>query len=178
MVIYTKKGDDGKTTINNAPIDKNHLLLEALGNLDELNSSLGMLHAIRNKKVKRIILDLQNDLFEIGTDLAGFNKGFSYDEKTKELESHIDQLSASLPPLKNFIIPGGARHAARLQLSRSVTRRLERSLVALKKSAGKDKLTASEAIKYVNRLSDLLFVMARYVNFKLGIKEIIWSKRK
>jgi len=123
-------------------------------------------------------LSLQADLFAIGTDMAGFNKVFSYEEKTKDLENHIDHLSESLPSLNNFIIPGGSKYSAQLHISRAIARRLERSLVALKKSSGKDNLSAKKVIGYVNRLSDLLFVMARYVNFKLGIKETIWPKRK
>jgi len=174
MTVYTKKGDDGKTFVNNTSVEKDHPLLEVLGNLDELNSSLGTIHALRIKKVRNVSLSLQDDLFSIGTDLAGRKERFSYEEKTKELEKLLDELSENLPTLKNFIIPGGSKHAAHLHLSRAIARRLERSLVALRNSGNGKKLPLVEAIKYINRLSDLLFVMARYVNFKLGVKERIW----
>jgi len=178
MTVYTKKGDKGKTTVNNVHLAKNDALLKVLGNLDELNSSLGLLHTIRNKKIRIIILDLQKDLFSIGADLASRKKAFAYEGCTEELERKIDDLSKSLPPLRNFILPGGSKNAAQLQISRSVARRLERSIVSLKKTGKYNELPLLQVVKYTNRLSDLLFVMARYVNFKLGIKEIIWPHKE
>jgi cob(I)alamin adenosyltransferase len=175
MKIYTKNGDQGKTRINHQSLEKDALILDVLGHFDELNSSLGLLHTLRNKKIKKIVLQLQDDCLAIGADLARKLDEFAYMEKVEEFEKIIDELSEELPHLKNFILPGGSRHAAQLQISRSIARRLERRLVTLKNSGKYPKKLLKGTIVYVNRLSDLLFVMARYVNFKLGIKEIIFK---
>lgn len=175
MKIYTKTGDNGETVLlNGEKVGKQSPVVEVIGCFDELNASLGLVHPIRNKKIKGIVLDLQRDLFLMGSSIVGRVEAVNYEEKTKKLEDLIDELSAQLPALKNFILPGGSKYAAHLHLSRSLARRLERRVVSIQKEHPKVK----DLMKYLNRLSDLLFVMARYVNFKLGIKETIWKKEK
>ena len=174
MKIYTKNGDGGKTTLlSGKKVPKNNPVIEIVGCLDELNACFGMLHALRNKKIRKLVLDLQADLFLIGAELVGGDKEFNYSEKTKILEEVIDELSQELPALKNFMLPGGSKHAAQLHMCRAAARKLEREAVSLKEKLKYKKMPA--LIKYLNRISDLLFVMARYVNFKLGIKENIWK---
>ena len=175
MKIYTRKGDQGKTSLNHQPLDKDAVILDVLGHFDELNSSLGSVHTLRNKKIKDIILSIQNDLLFIGADIARKTNDFDYYSKVDQFEKTIDTLSEELPTLKNFVLPGGARHAAQLQMSRSIARRLERKVVTLKKSGKYPKELLGGVVIYVNRLSDLLFVIAQYVNFKLGVKEIIFK---
>ena len=175
MKIYTKTGDNGETVLlNGKKVKKDDPIVEIIGCLDELNASLGLLHTIRNKKIKSVVLDLQRDLFLIGSFIVGEDQAIDYDNKTKKLENFIDDFTNKLPALKNFILPGGSKHAAQLHLSRSFARRLERKIISIQKEHEQVK----DLMKYLNRLSDLLFVMARYVNFKLGIKETIWKKEK
>ncbi len=178
MPIYTKQGDKGETNLNSSTLKKSHPLLDLIGNIDELNSSLGLLHAIRNKKIRALVEDLQNDLFSLGAKLSGAKIDLNYSSRTNDIEHAIDELSLSLPKLSNFIIPGGSKFAAQLQLSRAVARRTERSAVALMEKGVLKDSEGEGLITYLNRLSDLLFVMARYVNFKLGIKDTIWPKKR
>lgn len=159
-------------------MDKDDNLIVVLGDLDELNSCLGLLHVVRNRKIRTLVLNLQDDLFHLGADLAGGRSLFRYEERIQQLESTMDALQKDLPLLKNFIIPGGSPSSSWLHLARSVARRLERSLVMLKRRGKNIPAVTEKAIKYTNRLSDLLFVMARYVNFKLGVKEVIWPIKK
>lgn len=175
MKIYTKIGDNGETLLlNGKKISKNAPIIEVLGCFDELNASLGLLHTLRDKKIKKIILDLQKDLFHMGSNLIVGDSKIDYEVEVKKLEKLIDELNQELPQLKNFILPGGSGHAAQLHFSRSLARRLERRVVSIQKKYQH----VAGLMKYLNRLSDLLFVMARYVNFKLGIKEIIWKNKK
>lgn len=175
MKIYTKKGDQGKTSIGDGTKrEKYDELFDLLGTLDELNASLGFLHTSRNKKIKNIVLKIQEDLFRVGAYLVSKNKDFIIEEKIAWLEETIDQLEKENPQLKNFILPGGSRYSAHLHLSRAISRRLERVFVSYYNSHKKDKVN-SQLLSYFNRLSDLLFVMARYVNVKLGIKDKIFK---
>jgi len=174
MKIYTKNGDDGQTSLlNGKKVPKDNSTIEIIGCLDELNASLGLLHALRSKKIRELVLGLQTDLFSISAVLAGGKTPFNYEEKTLEFEEVIDKLSSEMPVLKNFILPGGAKHAAQLHMCRAAARKLERVVISLKKDLNYQNV--ADLIKYLNRMSDLLFVMARYVNFKLGIKENIWK---
>ncbi|MFC1756284.1 cob(I)yrinic acid a,c-diamide adenosyltransferase [Patescibacteria group bacterium] len=175
MKIYTKNGDGGETSLlNGKKVLKNDPTIELIGSLDELNAYLGQLHTLRNKKIRKMVLDMQADLFSISAELAGGEKAYEYEKKTKEMEETIDILTKGLPELKNFILPGGSKHAAQLHLCRASARKLERQAVGIKSELNSKDV--DDLIKYLNRMSDLLFVMARYVNFKLGIKENIWKK--
>ncbi len=178
MKIYTKSGDGGETSlIYGHRIGKGELRVECYGTVDELNAALGMAVSMLRESQKSskdalaILLRLQRDLFDVGRDLA------TPAEKTSEpvmdaacvqlLESVIDKLDAELPPLHQFILPGGTKAAAQLHVARTVARRAERMVVRLKKEEGVNPYV----LRYLNRLSDLLFVMARMVNARAGAME-------
>lgn len=179
MKIYTKKGDNGYTYSKNTKdnkVLKCDELIEALGNIDELNSSLGLALAEddTNGIYVETLLKIQNDLFVVGAILAGLDEKSELD--IKYLEDKIDFLEEHLIPLKNFILPGGTKLAASLHNCRSICRRTERSLV--KYLANNSLLEKyNNLIIYLNRLSDLLFVLARYYN-ALGNADIIWKREK
>lgn len=174
MKIYTKKGDNGfSSLINKKQISKADLVFDVIGTLDELNANLGLLHTSRNTKLKKVVFELQNDLFTLGSLLAGSTINISWNERVEWLESQIDLFDSNLPNLQNFILPGGSKNAVYLHNCRAICRRLERTYVLYFQ---KIKEKPDQNIqKYLNRLSDLLFVLARYVNFKLGIKDLIWK---
>jgi len=178
MPIYTKKGEKGTTTFfdpcltKNKRVPKNHTRLETIGSLDELNSYLGIIKTFTDDQFFiNNINNIQNNIFTINSILAGAKLNFT-SKKTLALEKLIDQLDKELPKLTNFILPGGSNLSAQLQYARSLTRRAERNLVALSQS---EKIKP-ELIKYINRLSDTFFTLARYANFKLGVEDDIWNK--
>jgi len=178
MPIYTKFGDKGKTALHTGKtVSKNSIRVEAYGNLDELNSFLGIIVSqIKDKKIKTELLKIQNDLFEIGACLAGPGEkqhlvlSKKLKKRVSEFEKTIDLLTEKLPRLKNFILPGG-KVGSLLHYARTIARRAERRTVAL---AEKEKVL-SEVLVYLNRLSDLLFMFARAINYKEKQKETIWS---
>jgi cob(I)alamin adenosyltransferase len=172
MSIYTKKGDKGKTSIfkgKSRRISKNSQIINTLGTLDELNSFLGVVKEF-SKFNKKEIFRIQSNIMTIASILAGSNLTLSGYE-TKRLEKKIDQSDEKLTRLNNFIIPGGSEESALLNYSRTLARRAEREIVSLIK---KNKINP-EILKYINRLSDYLFMLARDANRKKGIKEIIWK---
>lgn len=180
--IYTRTGDKGKTSLfGGKRISKDNPRIEAIGTIDELNSILGASASfIKNKKVLSVIQKIQNDLFNIGAELANPQE-ISGDtnhlimlgkEKVEVLESIIDQYDHNLPSLRYFILPGGVNSASLLHLSRSVSRRAERRVITLSK---KSKVNPN-IISYLNRLSDLLFILARYLNKRAKVKELPWEK--
>lgn len=177
MKIYTKRGDQGTTSLfGGTSIEKSHIRLHAYGTVDELNSVLGMSLANEmSQRGREIVTEIQTQLFILGADLAT-----PQTKKTKinrigtseieTLEDWIDELETELPPLTSFILPGGVHSGAFLHLARTVCRRAERHAVELKKI---DTVTG-ESIIYLNRLSDLLFVLARFENKNAGAEEIKW----
>lgn len=177
MKIYTKRGDQGTTSLfGGTNIEKSHIRLHSYGTVDELNSVLGMsLSGAMSSRGRVIVTDIQAQLFILGADLAT-----PHTKKTKinrigtaeieTLEGWIDELESELPPLISFILPGGIQSGAFLHLARTVCRRAERYAVELKSVD----TVASESIIYLNRLSDLLFVLARFENMKGGAEEIKW----
>jgi cob(I)alamin adenosyltransferase len=178
MAIYTKKGDRGETALydplaaSTKRISKDSARINAIGAVDELNSSLGIaISGSSDKTLKALIKEVQNNLFNIGAILAGAKVTFT-SPKTKKLEKIIERLEAKLPVLKTFIIPGGSETAARLFFARALVRRAERALVALNKAEE----IKPEVLIYINRLSDLLFMLAREQNFKAKILEQTWKK--
>ncbi len=182
MRIYTRRGDDGKTSLfSGERVDKHSLRIEVYGTVDELDSILGMaLVFSQNVKVKRIIQSLQLGLFEAGADLATTAESRREVKRMqegnwRELEKIIDDLDKDLPRLKNFILPGGAPGGAILHFARTVCRRAERRLVGLMRE---DADVNREVLIYLNRLSDLLFVLARYENLSGGAEEVIWTGRE
>ncbi len=161
MAIYTKTGDRGDTGNLKTRLSKASCQIAAIGSLDELNSFLGIIGGA---------IDIQRDLFCVNAILAGAHLSFSKSKITR-LEKEIDKLEGTLPVLKNFILYGGANRAAQLFYARALTRRAERSLVALAKI---QKINPN-ILAFVNRLSDYLFMKAREANQEEGIKEEIWK---
>lgn len=178
MKIYTKTGDKGSTSLfGGKRTTKDSLRIEAYGTVDELNSVLGIARALNPKlELDEIIGRLQNDLFVLGADLATPIATRSSKvqrikgEQIAGLEQSIDRLDARLQPLSTFILPGGSQLASQLHLGRTICRRAERLVVKLSR---KEKV-GPLCIIYLNRLSDLLFVMARYANFSDGRQETPW----
>jgi cob(I)alamin adenosyltransferase len=174
--IYTRTGDGGETSLfGGGRVAKNSPRLEAYGTIDELNSHLGVVRAQKpSAELDAVLSSIQDKLFVLGGQLATPKKGtLSVTEgDVAELEAAIDRLDADLPTLKTFIVPGGGRVGSALHVARTVCRRAERLVVALgPKEAG------ALPVKFLNRLSDLLFVMARYANRTDGVPEIPWTPR-
>lgn len=179
MPIYTKKGDRGTTglfasTKETWTIPKNSPRVRAIGSIDEVNTFLGLAAAFsENDSLRQLISDIQRDIFKIGSILAGAPLRITIRSTTK-LEGIIDKIERDLPPLKNFILPGGSRVGAILHTTRVVTRRAERELTAL---ARKEEVSPALQ-KYINRLSDLLFILARKVNKDTGTPEVVWKSKQ
>ncbi|HYY52258.1 MAG TPA: cob(I)yrinic acid a,c-diamide adenosyltransferase [Myxococcales bacterium] len=177
--IYTRRGDDGSTGLFGGPrVRKDDLRVAAYGDVDELNSALGVAREeVPEGDLRALIDSLQSELFTLGAQLATPDTEAAPKEvphitaeRVARLESEIDRLTEQLPPMKNFILPGGSRPGAALHLCRTICRRAERKVVELAESGP----VPPEALAYVNRLSDLLFVMARAANLRAGGREIPW----
>lgn len=178
--IYTKTGDKGETSLfGGARLPKSHLRIEAYGTIDELNAQLGLLRDhVENENIRDVILQIQNRLFTIGANLASdpSKKMATPDiigSDVQLLEQQIDLMEENLPSLKNFILPGGHPVVSICHIARCVCRRAERRMVALSLESP----VLPILIQYVNRLSDYLFVLGRYVGEKLGAKEVVWNPR-
>ena len=175
MAIYTRTGDKGKTSlIRGKRVLKSDLRVEVYGTIDELNSLIGVICSGNNQilNIKRELIETQNDLLSIGSSLVN-QQGVALEnleKRVKEFENFIDQMTVKMPKLNHFILPGGGRTGAMLHLARAVCRRLERKIVKL---SNKQKIN-TDILIYFNRLSDLLFTMARFVNFKEKRKEQLW----
>ncbi len=171
--VYTRQGDDGRTQIvSGERVWKDSVRVEAYGEVDELNSLIGFARSyIGDGKADSILREVQNDLFKVGSDLATpmtFERAIRVSpDMVEKLEKWIDELNSTLEPLRDFILPSGSKAGALLHYARTVCRRAERRVVSLMK----EEEVNPSALKYVNRLSDLLFVMARYVNRLDGEKE-------
>ncbi|HEY4694781.1 MAG TPA: cob(I)yrinic acid a,c-diamide adenosyltransferase [Candidatus Nanoarchaeia archaeon] len=176
--IYTKTGDKGETSlIGGQRVKKYDQRVWTIGALDELNANLGVASSqIRNSKINKLLEKIQNELFEVGAELADPNKAGNYfelgPEKITDLEAEIDSFDKRLPALKNFILPGGSPAASFLHQARSVCRRAERQLSLLATSTNIN----PNLVKYLNRLSDLLFVLARTANKGNKKPDKIWRK--
>ena len=177
--IYTKIGDKGSTQLGDGKtVNKNSLRVDAYGSVDEANATIGLSILRTNIKIKKILKIVQNDLFDLGADLCIPDKKNTQKLKiTKDridyIEEKIDNFNKELSSLNSFILPGGSESSTYLHIARTVTRRAERKIVALSK---KEKINPITII-YLNRLSDLLFVLARYTNNK-GKKDILWKPGK
>ena len=174
--IYTRTGDDGMTGLGDGSrVDKDSPRVEAFGELDELNSLLGLLASYPAAgELLGEIADVQHDLFDIGGELCIPGRQSITGRQVERLEHCLDQLNSSLQPLKEFILPGGTPAAAVCHLARAVCRRAERRLVTLGRQAEVNAAT----LCYLNRLSDLLFVMARSLNHRAGAGDVLWQPRK
>ena len=181
MKIYTKTGDTGETGLyGGTRVPKDAMRVEACGTVDELNACIGFVRSqIQDEEIDAILHHIQNELFDIGADLATLEVHPKAESLripptlTPELEREIDQFEAQLPPLKNFILPGGSAGGATVHLARTVCRRAERCVVTLAKAEPVN----PEVLIYLNRLSDLLFVLARTVNHRLGESEPLWESQ-
>ncbi len=179
MKIYTKFGDSGETALyGGTRISKDALQIEAIGTVDELNAYIGYAQThIHDADLSELMERIQNHLFAVGADLAtpdSHTKSTEIritDEFTSDMEKAIDRLSDELPPLTNFILPGGGTAGSLLHVARAVCRRAERCVVRLSREADIN----PEIIRCLNRLSDLLFVFARVVNHRSNMPEPIWK---
>ena len=181
--IYTRTGDDGTTALGTGERRKKYdPRIEAYGTVDETNSVLGLarLHTKDAPEVDAMLARIQNDLFDLGADLCMPDKGKGpggarltvTEAQVSRLEQEIDRLNAELKPLRSFVLPGGSAGAAALHLARTVCRRAERLIAELADSP--DEEVSAPVLKYVNRLSDFLFVAARYLNDK-GTADVLWQ---
>ena len=170
--IYTRTGDKGMTGLGDGTrVDKDSLRVEAYGTVDELNSAVGLaLAANLPEPVREPLLRVQHELFDLGGELCMPGTELIPDEFVDGLEHDLDRLNEDLPPLKDFILPGGSEAAARCHVARTVCRRAERRVVAL----AHEQPVNDATIRYLNRLSDLLFVAARVVARAEGGSEVIW----
>ena len=180
--IYTRKGDEGETSLGGGQrVPKDSLRVQAYGTVDELNSAIGvaLAHSL-SPRLMEVLPVIQNELFHLGSDLA-----FREEDKqtyqlpqieerhVEQLERLIDELNAAVGPLANFILPGGAIGAAQLHVARTICRRAERAVIAL----AREEPIGGLVLPYLNRLSDLLFVMPRYENQQRGVTEPLWNSR-
>ncbi|MGE6742541.1 cob(I)yrinic acid a,c-diamide adenosyltransferase [Allorhizobium pseudoryzae] len=184
--IYTRTGDDGTTGLVTGPRRLKHdLRVDAYGTVDETNSVIGVvrLHTGAMAELDGMLFRIQNDLFDLGADLATPETGEKVEweplrivqSQVDRLESEIDTLNAHLDPLTSFVLPGGSPAAAQLHVARTISRRAERLMVELSKLEGE--IVGGPALKYINRLSDFLFVAARYANGG-GKADILWVPGK
>lgn len=174
--IYTRTGDKGTTGLgNNKRVPKDHPRIEAIGAVDELNAWLGLLLAHHpSEPLGQALTRIQHELFDLGGELSIPPAAIIDAAQVQALEQVLDKLNEKLPPLKEFILPGGAVTAGLCHLARATCRRAERRLVGL----SKEETINTESLKYLNRLSDVLFVMARTLTREAGEPEILWKKGK
>ena len=174
--IYTRTGDDGSTGLGDGSrTDKDSLRIEAIGSVDELNSAIGVLqcHQLPDA-IHTMLVNIQHTLFDIGGELCIPGSTVVTAGQVDELEERLDALNKDLAPLKEFILPGGCPAAATCHLARAVCRRTERRTHSLAKSGAINPVS----IKYLNRLSDLLFVMARHLNKEAGRADVFWEHQR
>jgi cob(I)alamin adenosyltransferase len=171
--IYTRTGDNGSTGLaDGSRLDKDSPRVEAMGSVDELNSLIGLLLADElPEAVRAVLAPLQHRLFDLGGELSLPGTEVVRETWVTELEQALDSFNAELPPLDNFVLPGGNLAAAHCHLARSVCRRAERDLLRLSRAEPVN----SASLKYLNRLSDLLFVIARLLARRDGGQEILWQ---
>ena len=172
--IYTRTGDDGTTGLGNgARVSKTSPRVEAMGAVDELNSVIGLLMTESlPKSIRGTLSAVQHSLFDLGGELSLPGRELVHDEQVTQIENTLDQMNEPLSPLKDFILPGGTQAAALCHQARSVCRRAERRLLVL----AEQQLVSKASTKYLNRLSDLLFVMARHLNRNAGVDDVLWQK--
>jgi len=173
--IYTRTGDDGTTGLGDGSrIGKDSLRVEAYGAVDEANSAIGLVlcNASVPDDIRQFLTDVQHDLFELGGELCIPGHAAVQDSFVTRLEQNLDQLNEDLPPLKDFVLPGGGQAAAACHLARTITRRAERRVVSLADAES----VRTETVRYLNRLSDLLFVVARVLARAESGQEVLWKR--
>lgn len=176
--IYTKTGDHGETSLaDGSRLTKDHPIVESYGNIDELNSFIGWIESSLPEH-RLILVKIQNDLFSIGSEVAAQKQDiedwYITPSSTKALEEDLDKRSESLEPLRSFILPGGSEATSLVHVTRTICRRAERSLI----TASNHGNIRPEIIKYINRLSDWLFVFARFVANEANITESKWQPKR
>jgi cob(I)alamin adenosyltransferase len=171
--IVTRTGDDGSTGLGDGTrVGKDCLRVEVMGNLDELNSAIGVVLAEPiPAHVKAVLKSVQNDLFDLGGEICIPGRAALWEAHLREIDAQIETLREPLPALRDFVLPGGTRAAAVCHLARAVCRRAERSLVSL----GRVEAVSALSIQYMNRLSDMLFLAARTLNAASGNAETLWK---
>ena len=178
--IYTKKGDAGDTSLGGGQrVSKDHLRVQAYGTVDELNSQLGVALAVGLcDRLAQVLPEIQNELFDLGSDLCFLEDDKQLyklpqieDRHVERLEALIDEMTAVVGPLENFILPGGSLGSAQLHVARTVCRRGEREVTTL----AHEEAVGPKVLPYLNRLSDALFVMARYENYVRHVPEPLWK---
>jgi cob(I)alamin adenosyltransferase len=181
MKIYTRRGDTGETSLlGGASVWKNSPRMDVIGTFDELNAELGLLRTERlPEEIDRLLERLQNELFSAGSEIASSSPAESPcprigKKHIQDLEATIDHYDARLLPLKGFILPGGIRSAAMFHVARTICRRAERHLAALVQSD--TKAVSMDMMAYINRLSDLFFILARISNVQAGVADMLWKK--
>jgi cob(I)alamin adenosyltransferase len=179
MKIYTRTGDEGKTGVIGGRVDKDDLRVEAYGTVDEVNAFVGeaiaRLDPVKHADLIANLTEIQHELFDAGGDLAQAGKNRNYRvtaEMTARLEQWIDKYDAECPPIQRFILPGGTPASAALHVCRVLTRRAERRVVTL----CKHQETNDEVRRYLNRLSDFFFTVARVVNVRAGVSDVEYKR--
>ena len=174
--IYTRTGDDGTTGLGDGTrVAKDSARVAAYGTVDELNSAIGLVLADNvPERIREVLTQAQHDLFDLGGELCIPGMAMVDDADVTRLESMLDAFNETLPPLKDFILPGGGMSAANCHLARTICRRAERDVVTLSHHDA----VRSEAIRYLNRLSDLLFVLARVLARASGHGEVLWQHER
>lgn len=173
--IYTRTGDAGTTGLGDGTrVAKNHLRVQAMGDVDELNAVIGvMLTETVSQPVMDVMTRIQHDLFDLGGELCMPGYQMVKSERVTALEQTLDAWNESLAPLKEFILPGGSKAAAYCHLARTVCRRAERTMHTLN---AQEQLT-EVSLQYINRLSDLLFVLCRILNQEAGVADVLWNNQ-
>lgn len=174
--IYTRTGDDGSTGLGDGSrVGKDSARVAAYGTVDEANSSIGLvLAADVPGAVRDVLTAVQHQLFDLGGELCIPGHAAIHDADIDRLEEHLDRFNEDLPPLREFILPGGGEAAARCHLARTIVRRAERETIAL----ARDEDVRAEPVRYLNRLSDLLFVLARVLARASGHGEVLWNHER
>lgn len=182
MKIYTKTGDKGQTSlIGGTRVAKHHIRIEAYGTVDELNSWMGVIRdSVSDDAVKKLVIDIQDKLFTIGSHLASDPEKSRMklpeitDAHVTVMETAIDEIDKAVPPMKNFVLPGGHLSVSHCHVARCVCRRAERCIIHLSETAPVEEVI----IRYINRLSDYLFMLSRKLTHDLGAEEIPWLPNK
>ena len=174
--IYTRTGDKGTTGLSDGSrVSKDHTRITAIGDIDELNSVIGIVLSQEiESNLSNILTNIQHTLFDLGGELSLPGHTLISQQHAEYLEEQLDKLNEDLEPLKDFILPGGSTTAAFVHLARTVCRRAERNLISLHHTEE----VSEYILKYLNRLSDLLFVLARYINKDNGHSDILWQPGK
>jgi cob(I)alamin adenosyltransferase len=175
--IYTRTGDDGTTGLGDGSrVAKDSLRVDAYGTVDEANSAIGMILSFESvpNDIRKILTEIQHDMFELGGELCIPGHTAITDDFITRLETELDALNEDLPALKEFILPGGGQAAAACHLARTIVRRAERITTTL---AGSESVRP-EVLRYLNRLSDLLFVVARVLSRAESGQEVLWNRER